>query len=634
MKISYEWLQSYFDARLPKPEELAEVLTFHAFEIEGVAQVGKDTVIDIDVLPNRSSDCLSHRGIAREIVTLLEFPLKDDPLLKQTTNTPDSNILEVDIKNSELVNRFSAAVISGVEVGESPKWLRERLEAIGQKSINSVVDATNYVMFDLGQPLHAFDRDKMTEKDGGYAISVRTGKGGENITTLSDEDLEVGGSNLLIVDGNNDKPIGIAGVKGGKGTDVTDETKNLVIEAANFNYVSVRKTSQQLKLSTDASTRFQNQPSPELTLHALREVVGLIGGTLEGFVDYYPEPQKQKSVSVTVSDINGLLGTTISADEVESILKRFDFDYSCDGETYTVTPPFERTDLIIKEDLIEEAGRVYGYDHVEARALPEPSEKPAISKRFYYAEKVRKVLVENSFSEVYTYALQPKGEVELANALAKDKPYLRSNISDGIRESSELNGRNADILGLEQVRIFEIGTVFRKDSEHISLALSVRNAKKLKQSEQESISEVQTALGKELGTTCSGDVNDGVLEINFTELLEKLPEPKSYDISYDFAEVKEKKFEPISPYPFVLRDIAVWVPKGTDSIDIFESIQKEAGELLANHSLFDTFEKNGKVSYAFHLVFQHSGKTLSDDEVNKVMEKVTAALSERGWEVR
>jgi len=216
MKVSYEWLQSYFDAKLPAPKELAEILTFHAFEIESVEQVGQDSVIDVDVLPNRSSDCLCHRGIAREIATLLNIPLASDPLKKAVTSTPDSNLLELDIQAKELVNRFSAVAISGVEVEESPEWMKKRLETIGQKSINNVVDTTNYVMFDIGQPLHAFDRDKLTEKDGGYVIAVRVGKSGEKITTLTGEEYEAGKDNLLIVDGGSDVSIGIAGVKGGR----------------------------------------------------------------------------------------------------------------------------------------------------------------------------------------------------------------------------------------------------------------------------------------------------------------------------------------------------------------------------------------------------------------------------------
>lgn len=645
MLVSYEWLQSYFDDQLPEPEKLAEMLTFHAFEIEEVRQAGNDAVIDIDVLPNRSSDCLSHRGIAREIATLFDLKLKDDPLKRAITSTPDSNLLDVEIQTKDLVNRFSAAVINGVEVGESPEWMKQRLEAIGQKSINNIVDATNYVMFDIGQPLHAFDRDKLAEKDGGYVISVRTARKGESMTDLTGAEHEFSEQDLLIVDGGSDTPIGIAGVKGGKSPEVDENTTNLVIEAANFNYVSVRKTSQALKLWTDASVRFQNEPSPELTFHALREVVALIGGELEGFVDYYPKQNARKPVSVTVSEINSLLGTSISDSEVESIFNRFDFKYQKDGETFTVTSPFERTDLGIKEDLIEEVGRVYGYEKLSSEPLPELGESPKVNKAFYYTEKVRKLLVEQGFSEVYTYSLQPRGEVELANALAADKPFMRNNLGQELTYTILKNEKNAPLLGLEDVRVFEIGTVFSKQEEYTALAFGIGTLGDKKRDVNSETEFVINALSEELGVQLNnrflktGEIvgrekSVGVWEMNFTELFEKLPEPTSYDVSYGLDGTNEIKYQPFSQYPFVLRDIALWCRSGTTSEEVLGEIKKHAGELLVNSRQFDEFEKDGKVSYAFHLVFQSKEKTLTDEEVNSIVKKVEAALGGRGWEVR
>jgi phenylalanyl-tRNA synthetase beta subunit len=280
-------------------------------------------------------------------------------------------------------------------------------------------------------------------------------------------------------------------------------------------------------------------------------------------------------------------------------------------------------------------GRVYGYSHIEATPLPEPQEKPKVNKRFYYAEKIRRVLSEQGFSEVYTYALQPKGEVELANALAADKPFLRSTLVDGLKASLEQNVRNADFLGLEQVRIFEIGTVFENEGEHVSLALGVKNAKKMKHGESEVLRKAVEELATHLEVSLPSGKDDGeVWEINFTELLEKLPEPDVYDISYNFDESKEVKFQPVSQYPFVLRDIALWVSKGTTSDEVLGVIKENAGELLMKCRLFDEFEKDERVSYAFRLVFQSYGRTLTDEEVNLCMEQVYAAVKQKGWEVR
>lgn len=781
MKVSYEWLQSYFNEELPSPEELGELLTFHAFEIEGIEQVGKDHVIDIDVLPNRASDCLCHRGIAREIATLLDRKLKDDLLQRDISNTQVSKLLTVDVESPKLCNRFSAIVVSGVKVGPSPKWLVDRLESIGQKSINNVVDAVNYVMFDIGQPLHAFDRDKLTSKSGGCNIIVRTGRGDEKIVTLDEGEYTLGKEDLLIVDGNNNKPIGIAGLKGGKTPEVDESTTNLIIEAANFNYVSIRKTSQRLKLITDASTRFQNEPSPELTLYALHEVGRILqdigaGGKLEGYVDVYPKQRKPYKVGVSLSEINKLLGTTITDKEVRDVFDRFGFvyekvnprervlgvakklkgkpykygasisydapkEFDCssftayvytqagvgiprmsidqfvfgsavkekklqpgdlvfsvgkdkskihqesveflrgvkvkdgvshcgiyleegkvihasgednkgavvieqltesadfenivgyrrmlenDEERFVVTTPFERKDLKIKEDLIEEVGRVYGYKNIKSEPLPKPSRVPAINKLFYYSEKIRTVLVKCGFSEVMTYTLKDKGEVEIENPLASDKAFLRRNLSDGVTVALGLNYKNAALLGLKDIRVFEMGKVFKKKEEHTALCIG--------QGAQvtPTLNDIHAKLQEVLGVTFKGTSTSKTIEFNLDELVEQLPQPKTYDTPVYWS--KKVQFKSISQYPFVLRDISVWVPENVKSEEVIELIRGEAGDLLANSQLFDEYGKDDKISYAFNLVFQSQEKTLSDDEVNEIMKKITAALGERGgWEVR
>jgi len=628
MKVSYEWLQSYFDEKLPSPDEIARVLTFHAFEIEGVETIGSDTVIAVDVLPNRSSDCLSHRGIARELATLLSLSLVDDPLKREVHAVPDSNVLEVVVDNPELCLRFSAVVVNNVSVGPSPEWLRKRLEAIGQKSINNIVDATNYVMFDLGQPLHAFDRDKLAEHDGGVAITVRVGKKNERITILSGEEYEVGENNLLITDGNSGAPLGIAGVKGGARAAIDENTTNLIIEAAHFNYVSVRKTSQALKLMTDASIRFQNEPSPELTRYALAEVVTLLGGEIEGFVDQYPEPTALKPVSVSVREVNRFLGTDISHVRIENIIKRFNFIYKTDGDVFTVVPPFERTDLSIKEDIIEEVGRVYGYEHIVSSVLPPRSRMPAINKKFYYAEKIRRFLTDLGFSEVYTHALVGSGDVELVNALSADCLFLRNTLTNTLQESLKRNNHNTELLGLPYIGIFEIGTVFTTDGEHTSLGIASSD------SGENSAENICAKLLINLGTNIKGICVDGVCEVSLSTVLEGLPNPESYDQFLITNVIQGTKFIPISPYPFVLRDIALWVPESVSGEDVLVTIKKEAGELLHTLRQFDEYKKDGRVSYAFRLVFQSYEKTLTDEEVGEVMKKIETTLHDRGFEVR
>lgn len=313
MKVSYNWLQQHIAEKLPEAHALADVITFHAFEVEEVSEINDDVVFDINVLPDRAGDCLSHVGVAREIAGLLGLTLK-----KETYTYPTETLaLPIELQ-SDLTRRYIAIQINDVTVGSSPKWLKDKLETLGQRSINNIVDATNFVMLDSGQPVHAFDRAKI---DGG--IVVRLAKPGEQITTLSGEEKVLSEKNLVIADYLG--PLALAGVKGGKVAEVTEVTKNIVLEIANFDAVSVRKTSRSLNIITDASKRFENNISPELARDAAAQIVGLIidiaGGVVEGITDVYPAPVVERKLAFTVKDINRLLGP-VSADEIAGVLKQ------------------------------------------------------------------------------------------------------------------------------------------------------------------------------------------------------------------------------------------------------------------------------------------------------------------------
>lgn len=635
MKVSYQWLQEYFEKPLPAPEELSQTLIFHAFEIESVEKVGEDSVFDVKITPNRGADGFSHRGIAKEISVILNQPLFRDSLRNKPDFSKKSQLLSVEIKDPILCRRYCASVIKRVRVGESPEWLKRSLESVGQRSINNVVDATNFVMFNLGQPLHAFDARKLSSS-GGWKIEVRSAQEGENITTLDNKEYSLNPAHLLIVDAQNNSPIGIAGVKGGKAAEVNSSTEDIVIESANFEGVSIRKTSQFLKLRTDASARFEHKLSPELAGYALREVVDLIvkiaGGEVEGYIDQYPSPFTQNPVHVSLFEVNKLLGLSLSSREVRDIFDRFGFLYTEQDGVFSVTPPFERLDLFVAEDLIEEVGRVYGYQHIAAK-VPEPKGSKEINKRFFYSEKIREFLVGEGFSEVLTSSFGNSGEVEMLNALASDKGWLRKNLRTNLDEALTRNVYNQDLLGLNVIKIFEIGTVFKKEGEHTALAWAMRSGdKKVEKSSLVELEKVLTDLEKELGISISVEKNNGVFETNLDVLIESLSTPLSYE---SHPETSKIAYRPFSVYPVVLRDIAVFVPVGVSPEAVFTHIQEKAGDLFVRSRIFDIYEKEGQVSYAFRLVFQSTEKTLSDEEVNAVMVRVTETLnSQSGWKVR
>lgn len=606
MKVSLKWLQTYFDMPLPSTDAVAEALTFHAFEIEEA----NGDLLDVKVLPNRAADCLSHRGIAKELSAILDMPMTINPLRESLPDFPDTGILTVQIEDEKKCPRYMAKMIQGVKVGPSPAWLKEALESVGQRSINNIVDATNFVMLNVGQPLHAFDSGKLTQKNGKYAIGVRGAKDGEKITTLSGDEVTLSQSMLLITDANADRAIGIAGIKGGKYAEVSSSTTDIIVESANFEGTAIRRTAQALKLFTDASVRFQNRPSPEMCAYGMRDVLALItdvaGGEVVSVVDVYPAPPVLLPVSVSLSSINGLLGSTFSSAEVEDAFRRLSLGARIKDDLFTVMPPFERTDLDIPEDLVEEAGRILGYDRVPSTELPSAS-GASDQARYRGMERMKDQLVEQGYTEVSTQSFAKKGDVYLANPLDKAKPALRTSLEENLDEALAKAKHYAPLVLLpgEKPKLFEVGTVFPKEGEYLELRMTERVA----------------AWGEAAG------ISDN-LSIAKLEDYGKEYTPKKYELG---------AYKPFSIYPFVLRDIAFWAPSNSDIMDLRTQILRAGENLLLRVNLFDTYPKKGDeavTSFAFQLVFESPARTLTDEEVNEIMGKISAALVAKGYEVR
>jgi len=596
MIVSRNWLQKYFDQPLPSADVVTDAFTFHSFEIE--EQDGDR--MDVKVLPNRAADCLCHRGIAKDLAAILDLPFKNDPLRTPIQNGDFvSPHLRVEIEDGKKCLRYVGALVKGVKIGPSPMWLREAIEAVGQRSINNIVDATNFVMLNIGQPMHAFDATKLVEKDEAFTIGVRGAKKEEKITTLSGEEFILPEGTLLITDENADIPIGIAGVKGGMHAEITSATTDIVVESANFDCTTIRRAAQALKLPTEASLRFQNRPSPELAAYGMRDVLALIqeiaGGEVIGVIDVYPtRSEKIQEVSVSLAKINGVLGVNFSKEEVADAFRRLDLDTKIDGETFTVTPSFERNDIQIPEDLIEEVGRIVGYDKISAVELPPFPKQPEVNPNFYAAEHEREDLISKGYSEVFTSVFADKGERVVTNKVDGVRPYLRTSLIPGLEDALLKNARNKDLLGLKEVKLFDIGTVWKSGKEVTMLA---------------TIGEKEKA-------------NERVLEPIAVNTYEHLPTSSTGN------------YQTFSKYPFIVRDIAMWVPAGTEADDVLKVIRENSGELLVRSEKFDEFRKNDKVSYAFRLLFQSFDRTLFDEDANARMENVNDAVKEKGWEVR
>lgn len=599
MKVSRQWLNNYFDDTLPTTEEVCDALTFHAFEIDGVDKVGTDEVLDVKVLGDRGHDCLCHRGIAKELSAILKLPLQNDPYKLEFDISTPSNEVTVTIEDSKLCPRYIAAHIKGVKVGPSPDWLRQSLEAIGQRSINNVVDATNLVMFNTGQPLHAFDAKRL----GSLQIGVRLAREGEQMEALDGKQYDLKNTMLVITaadpNGGASRAVGIAGVKGGMADKIDESTTDIILESATFDGPTIRKSAQAIKLRTDASARFEQGISPTLAAHGMRQVVKLIvetmGGTVEGFVDVYPNPQAQTYVAVTVEKINQVLGTQLTAADIADVFTRLGLAYKEEAGVFEVQPPLERLDLTIAEDLVEEVGRIIGYDKVIAVPLPAPDKVPNVNSNFFAAEHAREELVQKGYSEVLTSVFADKGERVVLNKVDGVRPYLRSTLLPGLEEAFKKNIPNKELLGLKEIKLFEIGVVWRDGKEAVLLG---------------TISEKEKPVEMMLvGQTA----------------------PDKYE---DLPTSSAERFQPFSKYPYIVRDIAIWVPNGTEPVEVLEQIKKEAGELCVRIDLFDRFEKEGRVSLAYRLIFQSFERTLTEVEANEAMERVSSALKAKGFEIR
>ena len=334
MKISYNWLNEYFDNKLPEAGKLAEAITMNSVEVESVEKSGSDFIMDVKTLPNNNHSCLCHRGIAREAGTILNLKPKlysrEFPNLDMTC--PSERRLEIKIADEKLCRRYIGRVVENISVGQSPAWLKEKIESMGQRSINNVVDATNFVMLEIGQPMHAFDADKLAGEDDNILIEVKNCKNGDWITTLDKKEVELDNSVLAIT--SKEIPLAIAGIKGGMYAELNENTKNIVLESANFDPILIRKTAQKLKIQTDASKRYENDYSPEMAGEAmdlLTKIIVEIAGTKDtkvgGAVDVYPRKANKYKLGISSKEASEILGIEITNKDIENIFDKFNFEY-------------------------------------------------------------------------------------------------------------------------------------------------------------------------------------------------------------------------------------------------------------------------------------------------------------------
>ena len=643
-----------------------------------------DVVFELEITPNRP-DCLSLIGVAREIRAETGNPLKLPTVDLQESGINIRDLTSVTIGAPDLCPRYAARVIQGVKVAESPAWLRQRLESVGIGVINNIVDATNFVLMEYGQPLHAFDYHKLAEN----RIVVRRARDNEQITALDEVARELTSDMLVIADA--EKPVALAGIMGGYDSEITETTCDVLLESAYFNPLSIRATAKALGISTEASYRFERGADPGAVLAALDRAAQLIaeltGGTIcDGIVDVYPGQQSLTEIQLRPERVNFVLGTTIETAEMVQILDRLGFDVDATGKVYQVVVPTFRSDVTREIDLIEEIARVYGYDNIPTTLpkgdipVPAPTPKTEARRRIKHfllaagmMEAVNYSFCDpNCFDKIRLNADDPlRNTLQLRNPLSPEMSVLRTTLTPGLLENAQHN-RNHQI---DTIALFEIGGVFvhdgeEKEPERVTGVLAGQigegvysdpyrhpdffDIKGLVEGMLEVCGVVDWTLQKTDAPTFHpgrnaevllGDRRIGVFGEVHPEVLENYDLPyKVYLFEFDLEGLADaatfaKRFEPISIYPKVARDLAIVVDKETLSDMPTELIYTTGGDSVDSVRLFDVYEgeqvPEGKKSLAYTITYHSATETLTDKAVNTLHDEVVKCLNrELGAELR
>ncbi len=633
-----------------------------------------DVIFDLDVTPNRP-DCLSVIGIAREVAALTQQTIYIPQVFYEESAHLIDSLITVTIAEPVLCPRYCASLIIGVKVSPSPRWLKQRLLACGMRPINNIVDVTNYVMLEYGQPLHAFDYHRIV----GRQIIVRKAKIGEMITTLDKMERALASDVLVIADA--ERAIAIAGIMGGFDTEVTEETTTVLLESANFNRTTIRRTCANLGLRTEASLRFEKGLSPELTLPALRRATQLIlelagGKAAKGILDVYPGRQERQSLLLSIAQIQRLLGMEVGVDETIKTLTLLGFQCVVkESGQISVTVPYWRTDISNSADLVEEVARIIGYDKIPATMLSSPIPSRQSTPELVIREKLRNIMISCGFQEVLTYSLVsfdmlrkiysdlellPPLPLKVANPVTKEQEYLRTSLRANLLSTLSQNQRH-ESAGL---KLFEIGKVFLprgkdlpEEKEKLCAVINGRRSElSWRQIEGEFdffdtkgiVECLLSWLGGTIRFVASEDKSlhpgrradvlvDEVKVGVFGELHPKVAEAfklsgTTYLIELDLAELlplaRLKKYTSLPRFPGAIRDIAVVLDENIPYERVKTIIQ--SFPLVAHVTLFDLYQgepvPSGKKSLAFRIVYQAPTQTLTDEQVSEVQQQILDTL--------
>jgi phenylalanyl-tRNA synthetase beta chain len=664
MKFSYHWLRDMVEGLDASPVEVARLITIHTAECEGVERIGygdgDDHVIEVD---NKSlthrPDLWGHYGMAREVAAILGRKLIDPVKSAPFSGGPP---VRVAIEDHTLCPRYSALVFDQVTVKSSPHWLAQRLEAVGLNPINNIVDVTNYVLAEIAQPMHAFDAAKLQ----GDEIIVRSARAGETIKALNDESYALDASNLVIADPGG--PIAIAGIIGGADSAISNSTTRIVLESANFNASSVRKTSARLKLRTDASVRFEKAQDPVNTIRGLERAfallqevspgIRLVGGLAD---NYRPHPASAPIV-LPLDWLDRKLGRTISVPEIRGILESLEFRVEeIEPRVFSVFVPSWRAtkDVSIKDDLVEEVGRMVGYDSIPPVAPLTPAQVPPASPEREFHHRVREMAAAQGFTEVQNYSFVSEemarvfsvdlsAHVQVANPIASDQSLLRTSLLPGIWKNIHDNARHFD-----QFRLFEIGRAIHPDREVPRFAAAVYTKddgapglfelKRLAECLLPGVS-VRPAEGTRSyeHPRRTADVRHGETELG--RLFEFHPRMiaggRAAVLDLDLARLMElqrapARYQPLRRFPESAFDLSILAGPRVLIADVQAALEKLAGDALLSILFLREFAlPDGARSLSYRLTVGAGDRTLSAEEVGAVRTRIIEGMRSAGYELR
>lgn len=671
------------------PRSIAERLTLAGLAVDTIEEVGDDTHFEFDITSNRP-DALSHFGIAREVAALLDAPLISPVSALDESDPAAETLTSVTIEDPDLCPRYVGRVIRGVTIGPSPDWMVRRLEALGQRSINNVADVTNYVLLEQGQPLHAFDFNLLAEN----RIVVRRARQGERLVTLEKlatgeefREIEFRDDMLIIADAEG--PVAIGGIKGGRGTGISESTVDVMLEAAYFKPASVRRTARALKLDTDASHRFERGADIDATTRAIDRAAALIvevaGGTVSrGAIDCYPKPVVRTPVPLRRSRVEALVGYEVPFDRMVDALRGLGFAVEPlrDTEELLAVSPSYRVDIAIEEDLVEEVARSLGYGLVPSTLppwggsgehLPGESERRAVRdslRALGFSEAISLSFVDRALDDEFACAELDRESnfgVDLVNPVLDHKPRMRSSLMTGLVEAYETNAKH----GTRNVRLFEIGKRFLQSAdghrpiERETLAILVAGMvddvdhRSRREADFYDVKGAVEATLRALrvpsftfdraGVKClhrgqaAQVISDGHVLGVLGRVSPGLATQRKFRSPVYLAELALDRLLEIEPepvtyrrlprFPSVGRDLSIIVPKSVDFSAIVETVNSLAIPDLSEFVLYDIFT-GGKFSEDHHSMtlratFRSDERTLTDDEVSVAHGRIVDELTRK-----